>query len=186
MTLRFVEAIEHDPPAGVEPIHWRLLTTHAVDDIAMAWRIVDWYRLRWTIEQLFRLMKSDGLRLEESQLETAEGLMKMTAIAARSACIVLQLVQARDGSTEPAASVFSETELAVLDALNAARPARTDKQKNPHPRLSLAWAAYIIARLGGWNGYPSSRKPGPITMRYGYDRFQTIVEGWALRNVCIL
>ena len=47
VTLRLVEAVERDPPAGVEPIHWRLLTTHAVDDVAMAWQIVDWYRLRW-------------------------------------------------------------------------------------------------------------------------------------------
>ena len=96
-TLRLVEALERDPPAGVEPIHWRLLTTHAVDDVAAAWRIVDWYRMRWIIEQLFRLMKSDGLRLEDSQLETADRLMKLTAIAAKAACVVLQLVQARDG-----------------------------------------------------------------------------------------
>ena len=41
VTLRLVEAVERDPPAGVEPIHWRLLTTHAVDDVAMAWQIVD-------------------------------------------------------------------------------------------------------------------------------------------------
>ena len=86
-TLRLVEAVERDPPAGVEPIHWRLLTTHAVDDVAMAWQIVDWYRLRWIIEQLFRLMKSDGLRLEDSQLETADALMKLTAIAAKAACV---------------------------------------------------------------------------------------------------
>ena len=104
VTLRLVEAVERDPPAGVEPIHWRLLTTHAVDDVAMAWQIVDWYRLRWIIEQLFRLMKSDGLRLEDSQLETADALMKLTAIAARAACVILQLVQARDGSASRPAS----------------------------------------------------------------------------------
>ena len=57
VTLRLVEAVERDPPAGVEPIHWRLLTTHAVDDVAMAWQIVDWYRLRWIIDidQTWRL-----------------------------------------------------------------------------------------------------------------------------------
>jgi hypothetical protein len=49
---------------------------------------------QWDIEQLFRLMKSDGLRLEYSQLETADALMKLTAIAARAACVILQLVQA--------------------------------------------------------------------------------------------
>lgn len=185
--LRLVEAVEIDPPAGVEPIHWRLLTTHAVDDAAMAWQIVDWYRLRWIIEQLFRLMKSQGLRLEDSQLESAEALMKLTAIAAKAACVTLQLVQARDGGAgEPAANVFSQPEIAVLDKLNATVEGQTALQKNPHARHSLAWASWIIARMGGWNGYPSSRPPGPITMRNGWEYFRAIAKGWMLRDVCIL
>jgi hypothetical protein len=180
--LRLVEAVETDPPDGVEPIHWRLLTTHAVDDVAMAWQIVDWYRLRWIIEQLFRLMKSDGLRLEDSQLETADALMKLTAIAARGACVILQLVQARNGGAEPASIAFSEPEVAVLDQLNGQIEGKTELQKNPHARHSLAWASWIIARMGGWNGYPSSRPPGPITMRNGWEYFRAIARGWALRD----
>jgi Transposase DDE domain len=185
-TLRLVEAVERDPPAGVEPIHWRLLTTHAVDDVAMAWQIVDWYRLRWIIEQLFRLMKSDGLRLEDSQLETADALMKLTAIAAKAACVILQLVQARDGGAELASIVFSKPEIAVLDQLNGEIEGKTALQKNPHARQTLAWASWIIARMGGWNGYPSSRPPGPITMRNGWEYFRAIAKGWELRQTCIL
>lgn len=186
VTLRLVEAVERDPPAAVEPIHWRLLTTHAVDDVAMAWQIVDWYRLRWIIEQLFRLMKSDGLRLEDSQLETADALMKLTAIAARAACVILQLVQARDGSAEPASIAFSKPEIAVLDQLNGEIEGKTALQKNPHARHSLAWASWIIARMGGWNGYPSSRPPGPITMRNGWEYFCAIARGWTLRDARLL
>ena len=37
MKLRLVEVVERDPPADGEPVHWRLLTTHAVGDLAMAW-----------------------------------------------------------------------------------------------------------------------------------------------------
>jgi Transposase DDE domain len=66
--LRLVEAREVDPPPGVEPLHWRLLTTHEIADAAAAWQIVGWYQLRWVIEQLFRVMKSQGLQLEDSQL----------------------------------------------------------------------------------------------------------------------
>ena len=146
------------------------MTTHAVDDIATAWLIVDWYRMRWIIEQLFRLMKSDGLRLEDSQLETAEGLMKLTAIAAKAACVVLQLVQARNGGAQPASIAFSQTEIATLEALNDRIEGKTEKQKNPHPRHNLSWASWIIARMGGWSGYPSSRPPGPITMRNGWRK----------------
>jgi hypothetical protein len=187
VSLRVVEVIELNPPAGVEPVRWRLLTTHAVADVATAWQIVDWYRLRWTIEQLFRLMKTHGLRLEDSQLASAEGLIKLAAIATKAAAVTLQLVQARDGkSQEPAAIAFSAPEIAALDGLAAGQyQGRTALQKNPHKPHSLAWATWIIARLGGWNGYPSSKPPGPITLRRGLEYFQAIAKGWNLRDVCI-
>lgn len=185
VTLRLVEVVERDPPANVEPVCWRLLTTHAVDNAATAWQIVDWYRRRWIIEQLFRLMKAQGLRLEDSQLDTADALMKLTAIAAQAACAVLQLAPARDGGPEPAANAFAPPEIAVLDRLNGTIEGKTALQKNPHARHSLAWASWIIARLGGWNGYPSSKPPGPITMRNGWEYFQAVANGWTLRDVCI-
>ncbi len=186
VSLRLVEVIERNPPEGAEPVHWRLLTTHNVADVTMAWQIIDWYRLRWTIEQLFRLMKSHGLRIEDSQLADAGALIKLSAIATKAAAVILQLVQARDGkSQEPAGTTFSQTEVAVLDGLNAKIQGKTEPQKNPHPQHSLAWATWIIARLGGWNGYPSSKPPGPITLRHGWEYFQAIAKGWSLRDVCI-
>lgn len=186
VSLRFVEVIERNPPEGVEPVHWRLLTTHDVDDAPAAWRIVDWYRQRWSIEQLFRLMKSHGLRIEDSQLASADTLIKLTAIATRAAAVILQLVQARDAnSPEPADNAFSQPEIAVLESLNAKIEGKTALQKNPHPTHGLAWASWIIARLGGWNGYPSSKPPGPITIRHGYQHFRAIAQGWNLRDLCI-
>ena len=72
--LRLVEVRESEPPEGVEPLHWRLLTTHEIADAAAAWQIVAWYQARWTIEQLFRVMKSQGLQLEDSQLASGRPL----------------------------------------------------------------------------------------------------------------
>jgi hypothetical protein len=184
--LRFVEVIERAPPEGADPVHWRLLTTHSVTDAKDAWQVVDWYKMRWTIEQLFRLMKSHGLRIEDSQLADAGALIKLTAIAARAATIILQLVQARDGKTdEPAGNAFTPPEIAVLDALNAKIEGKTALQKNPHARHSLAWAGWIVARLGGWDGYRSSKPAGPITMRHGWEYFQAIAAGWKIRDVCM-
>jgi hypothetical protein len=185
--LNLVEVVELRPPAGVEPVHWRLLTTHDVTDAAFAWQIVDWYRQRWIIEQLFRLMKTDGLHLEDSQIGNAKALTKLAAIATKAAAVILQLLQARDAKhAEPAGNAFSVADIAVLDSLEATTyRGRTALQKNPHVKHSLAWATWIIARLGGWNGYPSSRPPGPITLRHGYKYFQAIAKGWILRDVCI-
>jgi len=184
LTLTLVEVIEHDPPSGVEPVAWRLLTTHEVNDAAAAWQIVDWYRERWAIEQLFRTLKQQGLQLEDSQIETADRLIKLTAIAAQAACIIMQLVHARDGaSAEPAATTFTPSEIATLEALVPRLEGNTALQKNPHPPRSLAWAAWAIAKLGGWDGYPRSKPPGPITFRHGLQYFQALAAGWALRDV---
>jgi hypothetical protein len=184
VTVNFVEVIEQHPPKGAEPIHWLLLTTHEVANVADAWQIVAWYKRRWIIEQFFRSMKTQGLRIEDSQLETAEGLMKLVAIAARAATIVIQLVQARNGEDVlPAGFAFSPEEIEVLDAINKDLQGKTELQKNPHGKKTLAWAAWVIAKLGGWTGYASHKPPGPITFHHGLARFQAFASGWALKNV---
>ena len=186
VTLSLIELTEPDPPQGSEPITWRLLTTHTVANTNAAWQIVDWYRARWIIEQLLRLLKKQGLRLEDSQVESAERLLKLIAIAAHAAAVTLQLLQARDGrSGEPACVALTADELGTLDALHTQHSGRTSRQQNPHPRRSLAWAAWLIARLGGWDGYPSSRPPVPITLKIGIDKLRLLAQGWGLRNVCM-
>ena len=99
VALSLIEVVEQDPPADVEPLHWYLLTTHEIGDATSAWQIVDWYKRRWTIEQLFRILKTQGLQIEDSRVETADRLLKLTAIAAKAAVITLQLMQARDGQS---------------------------------------------------------------------------------------
>ncbi len=181
--LTLVEVVELDP-ADVEPVHWRLLTTHDVDTAAAAWQIVEWYKARWTIEQLFRVMKTQGLKLEDSQLETADRLLKLAAIATKAAALTIQLVQARSGrNAEPASLAFNGNEIAALDALNSQVAGKTELQKNPHPKHSLAWASWIIAHLGGWDGYASSRPPGPITFKHGLEYFHAFAAGWRARHV---
>jgi len=120
----------------------------------------------------------------DSQLANAERLLKLTAIAAKAAAVIMQLVQARDGaSAQPAEIAFTPAEIDTLQVLLPQLEGKTALQKNPHPPRSLAWAAWIIAKLGGWDGYPRSKPPGPITFRHGLDDFRSIARGWSLRDV---
>jgi Transposase DDE domain len=184
LTLHLVEVKELDPDVE-QPIHWRLLTTHAVTTVAQALQIVAWYRERWHIEQLFRTSKSQGLDLESSQVEAAQALFNLVAIAMVAATKIMQLVLARDGTVDrPATDVVPADHLPLLEALQTRLEGKTAKQKNPHAKHSIAWLAWIIARLGGWTGYASERPPGPITMRRGWYRFEQMAQGWNLRNVC--
>lgn len=184
--LTLLDVREPNPQAGTEPLHWRLLTTHAVASAQDAWRIVEWYKRRWLIEQFFRVLKTQGLRLEDSQIATADRLLKLVAIAAKAAVITIQLLQARDGrGQQPARLAFKTNQVATLAALNHDLEANSRRLRNPHPPDSLAWAAWIIGRLGGWDGYPSSKPPGPITMKHGLEYFHAVAVGWTLKNVCM-
>lgn len=181
LCLRLVEVRETNPPRGAEPIHWRLLTTHKVTSAADAWRLISWYKARWTIEQVHRVMKSQGLDLEQSQIASAERLLKLSAAAVKAATITTQLVQERDGRDGlPAITAFTKSEIKTLTDLGPTLEGKTQRQRNPHLPNSLAWASWIIARLGGWDCY--GRPPGPITMRRGLDEFYAINRGWHLRE----
>lgn len=186
LLLTLIDVREATPHAGIEPLHWRLLTTHPVADAEQAWRIVEWYKRRWLIEQFFRVLKTQGFRLEDSQVGTAERLLKLVAIAAKAAVITIQLLQARDGRDhQPVRLAFNADEVATLAAFSRNLEAQSKRLRNPHPPDSLAWAAWIIGRLGGWDGYPSSKPPGPITMKHGLEYFHAATAGWSLRDVCM-
>ena len=171
-----------------EPIHWRLLTTHPIACLEDALRCVGWYRQRWHIEQLFRTLKQQGLKIESSQVETAQGLTKLACLAVQAAVRILQLTLARDGQHAAQASdVFDVQEIKILQRILPTLEGKTQKQKNPHHPGSLAQATWVVARLGGWKGYASEAKPGPITMLRGLQRMEAIYQGWKLatEDVCI-
>lgn len=185
LPLAVVDVREINAEAGVEPLHWRLLTSHEVAGIEDAWRIVQWYKQRWIIEQFFRVLKTQGLKLEDSQIGTADRLLKLVAIAAKAAVITIQLLQARGGGPQPLRVAFDDGEIGALAALNKQLEAKSKRLKNPHPPDSLAWAAWIIGRLGGWDGYSSSKPPGPITFKNGLEYFHAVADGWSLRDMCM-
>ena len=178
LAVTLVEAVEVDAPNGAKPLHWLLLTTLPVTDLAAAVDVVQLYRLRWRIEQCFRMLKSEGLKLEETQTFEPHRLFNLSVLALGAAVRIIQLVDARDGSNRPASDVASEPEITAADALCPTLEGNTARQRNPHPKRSLAWLSWIVARLGGWNCY--YKPPGPKTMRQGWDRFAAIAEGFAL------
>lgn len=96
------------------------------------------------------------------------------------ATMIMQMVMAREEKDQHISVIFGEDERKVLGALVKTLEGKTEKQQNPHPPDCLSWAAWIIARLGGWSGYESDSKAGPITMRYGLKKFDRILKAWLL------
>lgn len=178
LTLTLVEAAETGAPEGVKPLLWRLMTTLPAATLAEAMEVVRLYRLRWRIEQMFRTLKKDGLDLEATQVEAAGRIMKLAAFAVAASCRIIQLVDARDGSSRPATDAIRDDQIEDVTAISASLEGGTERQKNHWQKGSLAWLAWVVARLGGWNCY--YKPPGPKTMADGWRRLQAMLEGCAI------
>ena len=178
--VTLVDVREVASPQHGKPIHWRLLTTHAVTSLDAARRIIDLYRMRWTVEEYFRLLKTAGFDIEAADIGDPRAMIKLVTAAAIAAVTVMQLVKARDGTTDQKlTNAFEPHDQPVIEALSTRLEGGTARQKNPHPQGSLAFAAWVIARLGGWTGYYG--KPGPKVMQRGLHDFQRIKYGTTLR-----
>jgi len=169
-------------PENEKPIHWRLLTTHQVNDVNEALGIINWYKNRWLIEEHFRLLKRQGIDVESSQLESGKALKKLVVIALEASLRILQLRQDRDGLYGMEASIaFSEEEIAFAEMLYQKKyKGKTRKQQNLYKKGSLARMAYIIARIGGWKAYRSTTLPGPITFARGLKEFDKIFAAYTM------
>jgi hypothetical protein len=178
LELTLVEAREEAAPAGVKPLLWRLITTLPAEDFAEAAEIVRLYRLRWRIEEVFRALKRDGLRLEDTQVQDANRLFKLAALGLGAAVRTIQLVDARDGGPRPMSDVLDPSLTPAVAAIVRSREGATPRQQNPHPQGSLAWLAWVVARFGGWNCY--GKPPGPKTMAIGWEAFIATLSGYIL------
>ncbi len=79
-----------------------MLTTHQVICLEQALRVIRWYTWRWRIEQLFATLKTAGLNLEATQLESIAAIQRLTVLALSVAVRILQLIQGRDNPDLPA------------------------------------------------------------------------------------
>lgn len=116
MILWVVHIREQKPPRNAERVEWFLLTTIAVESTEDALNCVNWYKLRWRIEDWHRVLKS-GCGVEKLLHKTAERLKRAVAINAVIAWrIMLMTLLGRETPSLPAEIMFSDLEMKVLNA----------------------------------------------------------------------
>src|SRR5271166_6238835 len=142
--------------------------------------IIELYRLRWIIEEFFHTLKTAGFDIEAADIGNPHVMIKFVTAATVAAITVMQLVKARDGTTgQDLAEVFDPADQPILEAISVELEGKTLRQKNPHPKGTLGFAAWVIGHLGGWTGYYG--KPGPKVMRRGLEDFRRIKFGTMLK-----
>ena len=112
---------EPNPPSGVEPLDWMLLSDLPIADAAAAWERVQWYCRRWVIEEWHRVLKS-GCGVEQREFKTAEHLQRVLAFDLIVAWRVLACVKlGRALPHLPASVLYTPEELEVLLAASKKR-----------------------------------------------------------------
>lgn len=167
------------------PIHWRLLTTKKIVDLQTALLCIEWYTCRWIIEEVFRILKREGFNIEASELSQAKAIRKLCLMMLETVIklFIMQIAYAIPEESPPQ-TCFSPQEIECLEHQIKQLEGKTEKLKNPYTSLDLKRYIWAIARLGGWKGYLSERKPGITTFWMGLQKFAAVMQGWMLfRNV---
>jgi hypothetical protein len=167
-------AQEDNPPPGVSPVCWLLLTTLRVESFQEAVQCVVFYSFRWLIERYHYVLKS-GCAVEELQLEEAERLMRAVATYAVVAWRLLWLTyEARKNADAPCDGVLEAHEWQSLYCVVHKTPTPPDKPP------SLKEAVRLIARLGGFLGRTHDGEPGVKAIWQGLRRLTDIAETYRL------
>ncbi|BDA69462.1 transposase [Calothrix sp. PCC 7716] len=174
--LQVVLAEEKNPPSGVTPISWLLLTTLEVNSFEDAVRCVKWYTFRWLIERYHYTLKS-GCRIEELQLETAKRIDMALATYSIVAWRLLWLTyEARHNPDVSCETVLDTIEWQALCATITKNPVPPE---NPP---TLREAIRMIASLGGFLGRKGDGEPGVKTIWRGLRRLHDIAATWKLAH----
>lgn len=158
----------HEDRRKKDPLNWVLLTSEAVNDFADAQQIVNWYRLRWRIEDFHKAWKS-GAGVEAQRLQQRANVLRLATVLAFVAVRLLQLRETVSDVPEaaelPCTRVLGDEEWKVLWS-------STVKRRPPSKPPNLAWAYRALAKLGGFLD----------TKRSGVASWATLWDGWYLLN----
>jgi len=117
LPVNVVRVYEPNPPTGMHPVEWLLLTNLPIDRVKDIERVVDAYRARWLIEELFRALKT-GCSFEKLQLEGRRSLHNALALYVSVAWKLLRLrALARLERETPAVAILTPLQLLLLSRL---------------------------------------------------------------------
>jgi len=170
-----IRAWEGDPPAGVKPLEWILVTNVATAESGQAGERVDWYAARPVVEEYHKAQKT-GCAIEQMQWTRADRLRPAIALVSVVALTLLSLrALGRDERRrdEPATTMVPRRWVELLARWRYGE-ARSD--------LTVEEFLWALGRLGGHQNRPSDGPPGWITLWRGWTKLMTMALGAELER----
>jgi Transposase DNA-binding/Transposase DDE domain len=165
LPIGIVRVSERNPPSGEQTVEWVLMTNEPITTRDEVVRVVDIYRMRWVIEEYFKVLKT-GCAIERRQLETVEALSAILGLFVPIAARLLALrSRAQRSPNDPARTLLNDVELAALRVL----------ARGPLPRYpSVQDALLAIAAIGGH--LKRNGSPGWLTLTRGFEDLQIAAQ----------
>jgi len=168
-------ATERNPPAGVEPLSWLLLTTMPVETMEQALEKMEWYTKRWGIEVFHRTLKS-GCKIEDRQLGNNHRIEACLAIDLVVAWRLFHLAKlGRETPDVPCTVFFEEHEWRALVTFHDRVPVALEASPP-----TLRDAIRMVAALGGFLGRKGDGEPGTETLWRGIQRLDDLAAMWTI------
>jgi hypothetical protein len=171
-----VRVWEATPPQGVEALEWILLTNVAVSTLAEAFERIDWYGLRWIIEEYHKAQKS-GCDVENMQFSFIDRLEPAIALLSVVAVMLLTLrdqSRAPDAKVRPASDFVPRLWVRLLS-------------KWRHKEFRMDWTVhdfyFALARLGGHQNRKHDHRPGWLVLWRGWMHLQSMLDAAAALGV---
>ncbi|MFC6550371.1 IS4 family transposase [Cohnella cellulosilytica] len=169
-SLSIVYVRELNPPAGVEPIAWYLVTSLAVESLEEAVEKINWYMQRWKIERFHYILKS-GCAIEKLQNRTAERLQKLILIYSLISVRILGMTYLARQLPEACCTLYlEEEEWKVLYCI-----AHRTSTAPPTPP-TIQTAVLCLAKLGGFLGRKGDGDPGVKVLWRGLNELHTVLK----------
>jgi hypothetical protein len=182
--IHIVYAKEKEETAPSEaPLSWLLFTTEPVDSFEDAIKVIQYYQMRWKIEEFHKAWKS-GAGVERQRLQSAEHIEKMAVILASIAVRLLQLKESVEkNTTKPSNStqqqfILSQEEMTILWL--SMQPKNKVPKPLPEVYPDAEWIYKSIAKLGGWTDSKRLGKASWKTLWDGWFKLQERLEGYLL------
>lgn len=170
LVLWVVHVRESNPPNGVKPLEWILLTNVPVTNLDEAWERASWYECRWVIEE-FHKAKKTGCGIENLQFSSSQALEPMIGLLSVVAVTLLKLREAsrRADAKERSATDFVDVRYVAVLSKWRLKKVRLD--------MSVHDFFYALARLGGHQNRKCDKRPGWLILWRGWMNLQLMVDG---------
>lgn len=168
LKMNVVLVQETDPPEGVSPIRWVLLTSLPVRTFDDAWQVIEDYENRWLVEEYHKVIKS-GCSVELHALRSAERLEPLIGLISVIGTRLLQLKFI--GRSQKNSKAATHVPSSWLKCMKLARP---------EVRLTGMTVYEFfreLAKLGGFLGRKGDGEPGWETVWHGYKKLHSLLDG---------